>query len=103
MKTDVDALSRRKHAWLGEPVAARQRAFFDADEIEPAALSDRAAVGGAILSVDAAHPDQMTRGHHRQSVVGADLTREHSSRDDGTLAGECKHAVHGEAEQALIA
>ena len=58
---------------VGEPVAARDGALFDASQIERATLTRLPTFGGPVLRVDAAYSDLHARWHHSHRVARAHL------------------------------
>ncbi|HUL47940.1 MAG TPA: hypothetical protein VLV25_12650 [Steroidobacteraceae bacterium] len=102
LEAHIEAGARHEQARIGDPVAARDVARLETHQIQRAALTGAALVGGLILRMDAAHARRAAGGHHRQHVPGAHATGKHRAGHDRAVARETEYPIDRETEQAAV-
>ncbi len=101
LERHIEARGRCVRGGLQYPVAARDVLLLDAGEVERAALARQAALGRAVLRVDAAHPHFPAGRRHQQAVAHAHAAGKHRAGHHRAAAGKREATVHGETETAV--
>ncbi len=101
-QTHVNPHCRRQGIGFRKPIAARDCAFFDTDQIDGAPLAGAPAVCAPVLSMDAAHTGHRAARHDRYPVASMHPPRKHGTRHDGTVTVEGKYTIHREPKQSVI-
>ena len=97
----VEPRGRCVRVGLHYPVAARDVLLLDAGEAERAALARLAALGRAVLRVDAAHPHFPAGRRYQQVVAHTHASGKHRPGHHRAAAGKREAPVHRETKAAI--